>query len=489
MSYHPQMPKGRALLEIACAVLFLAYLFWLPLPFGSTTQAAQAALVVPALAICALTCLWRIGTLSRIAVLQRPIRIWAAGALLFALVVAFQLVPLPNGLLGALSPESLRLWSAAGRVASLAGAGAPAPAHPISIDPQITTVHLFRVLAYIAVFFSAALLIRRHRARVAFSMTLGATAVFEALYGVREAVLHRYAIWGWTNRLIFNRVTGTFVNPNHFAHYAAIVLPLGVYIAALAWHDAASAGAPLRVRLVRVFERQLVRFGCGTVICVACLVAILVAQSRGALLATVAGFGLIAALAGSGRRNVVIRGALLGAVALASAIAVVAYLRLPMSRFEQVSEIEDAGGRTATIQAAWELWKRFPLFGSGLGTFTDVSSMTAIGSANELLNHAHDDYAEIAATTGTVGFLVALVPLLAGIVALARMIFGRPAASVSRRSFPLASYSRRSFQVAALASIAIALVHALIEFNFFIPANPATLAAIAGAAVSIREAR
>ena len=48
--------------------------------------------------------------------------------------------------------------------------------------------------------------------------------------------MERYAIWGWVNRLIFNRVTGTFVNPNHFAHYVAIVLPLALFLAAVAWH-------------------------------------------------------------------------------------------------------------------------------------------------------------------------------------------------------------------------------------------------------------
>jgi hypothetical protein len=41
--------------------------------------------------------------------------------------------------------------------------------------------------------------------------------------------------------------------------------------------------------------------------------------------------------------------------------------------------------------------------------------------------------------------------------------------------------------VAALASLTIALVHALYDFNFFIPSNPATLAAIAGAAMSVTD--
>jgi hypothetical protein len=56
------------------------------------------------------------------------------------------------------------------------------------------------------------------------------------------------------------------------------------------------------------------------------------------------------------------------------------------------------------------------------------------------------------------------------------MTFGESAGELTWR--------RRAFQVAALASLTIAMVHALFDFNFFIPSNPATLAAIAGAAVA-----
>jgi O-antigen ligase len=133
------------------------------------------------------------------------------------------------------------------------------------------------------------------------------------------------------------------------------------------------------------------------------------------------------------------------------------------------------------LKTAYELWRHFPLLGSGLGTFEEVSSMTGVGSPALLINHAHDDYAEIAATTGLLGLLVALVPFFIGYIALARTTFGSGAAELS--------WSRRAFQAAALTSITIALVHALIDFNFFIPANPATLAAIAGTAVALREPR
>jgi O-antigen ligase len=100
-----------------------------------------------------------------------------------------------------------------------------------------------------------------------------------------------------------------------------------------------------------------------------------------------------------------------------------------------------------------------------------------------IYRHAHDDYAEILATTGIVGFLIVIVSLFAGVGIISRDVMRRPRES--------GSWRRRAFEMAALTSIAIAMTHALFDFNLFIPANAATLAAIAGACVAprLRETR
>jgi hypothetical protein len=71
--------------------------------------------------------------------------------------------------------------------------------------------------------------------------------------------------------------------------------------------------------------------------------------------------------------------------------------------------------------------------------------------------------------------VIFVVALVGGYAALLRMTFG---------ATNELTWRRRAFQVAALASLTIAMVHALIDFNFFIPSNPATLSAILGAAVA-----
>lgn len=471
------MRDRQTVAEIATLALLLAYLVWVPLPFGSASDPAQTPLILPPLVICTIASL----LLARRSALHltRPARLWALGGGLFIVFVALQLVPLPMPLLRVLSSRSARIWESAGRVAALTGAGAPSM-HPISIDPAETAVQLFRVAAYVATFLAAMFVVRTRPRRVALAVVLALMAIFEALYAVRQTTMQRYEIWGWKNTLIFNRATGTFVNPNHFAHYAAIILPMAVFLCALAWHTAAPPGVPRGRRIVMLVEKRMTLFLFGAAAALACVAAMLVAQSRGAILATTAGFSCAGALV-SGRRHAAARAVLIAVTVLAVFTGVFFLLRQSTeSKHLGEHDATMVQGRRAAVISAYRIWLDFPLFGSGAGTFETLAPRVQDPDDAEIIqNHAHNDYAELLATTGAIGFLLAFVPLMGGTAALGRVAFGRRAAQ--------ASWRRRAFCAAALTSIVIALAHALVDFNFYIPANPVTLAAIAGAATAVRE--
>jgi hypothetical protein len=473
------MPEStrRSGLDLVLFVLLLAFLVWVPMPFGSASDASQLPLIIPPLLICALAAILRATRASPFR-LTRPARIWTIGGILFVAVVGLQLIPMPRPVLRVLSPQSAAIWERATHLAALAGM-AVTTLHPITVDPSTTALHFFRVLAYLATFLTSMILVRDMVRRTVMATVLAAVAVFETVYAVNEATLGKYDIWGWKNTLIFGRASGTFVNPNHFANYVAIVLPMALYLSAYAWHTAAPAGATLRRRIVKLMETRLVPFSCGLLMAVACVVGVLVSESRGAVLAIIGGFAIVGGIASPGRRAV-LRGVLI-AIAVTAAIVVTI---LVLGRTETVSRLEESraaqlDSRRASVIGAVHIWELFPLFGSGAGTYENVVLMTRTTSSVVLANHAHDDYAEILATTGAVGFIVSFVSLLGGFAALARKTFGKHVVPVSWR--------RRAFNAAALASIAIAMIHALVDFNFFIPANPITLAAIAGAAVVAKE--
>jgi len=484
------MNDGRPyrLAEGVLLVLFLAWLCWLPLPFGSVIERAWLPLIAVPLALCGLAALIRFDYLRRSAasmITPTAWRFWSAGSALFVAVIVLQLIPLPPALLRNVSPHSAILWAGSDRIATLLGASTSG-AHPISVNPGATLRECFRMLALLATFHAAALLVRTHARRIAFAVTLIAAGTFEVLYGINEAALGRYEIWGWKNRLIFNRVTGTFVNPNHFAHYLAILVPMAMFLVANAWHNAAP-GAPFGRRMTKLLERQLLPFGIGVLGAFGFLAAILVAQSRGALLAVFGGIAVMSVIGmqrsrffrSSRRRRMAFAfGSVAVSVVAVAALVVFLGRERTIERFT-TNDVETTTlvGRTVGYKTALGVWKLFPLFGSGAGSFADVASMAQRESLDKLYNHAHNDYLEVAATTGFTGIAAALIALIAGFRSVVRITFGDEGEG---------SFRHRAFQAAALTSIAMAMVHALFDFNFFIPSNPATLAAIAGAAVAMR---
>jgi O-antigen ligase len=457
----------------------MVWLAALPLPFGAVIERARLPLIGVPIAVCIIATLLRLYAVRKRLSSSQPTSawlIWAGGGALFLLAGALQLIPLPSPLLRALSPESLAIWSGASRVAALIGVKTAA-AHPISVDPTATRFELYRIAALLATFTASALLVRKAGRRLALAVVLCLAAMFETLYGAREAALHRYQIWGWTNKLIFNRVTGTFVNPNHFAHYLAIVAPMALFLGAYAWYRSGTAETPLRRRLAVLVERQLLWAGLAALAAILCVAGILLAQSRGALLSLGLGILIIAACLPGKRVTRIVLAALAGLVLIGAIALFLGAERTSLARFDAApGEQRSFGGRRVGIEAAVRLWRRFPIFGSGLGTFDRVVFMEQRQDLIRTYQHAHNDYAELAATSGTIGWLIAMATLAGGYVALVRMTFGVAGEKLG--------WLRRAYQVAALASLTIAMIHALFDFNFFIPSNPATLAAIAGAAVA-----
>jgi O-antigen ligase len=467
---------GRA--EAGCLALFLLWLIWLPLPFGSVIEKARLPLIAVPLALCTLAALIRLWATRDRASSSPPTRagmIWANGALLFLLLGAFQLVPLPQSVLGALSEESLRIWNGASRVAALTGAPV-SDTHPISVDPQFTAFEVLRLAALLATFLIAAMLIRTAARRRALAAALCVGASFQALYGFREAALQRYEIWGWVNKLIFHRVTGTFVNPNHYGHYVAIVLPMALFLLAVDWRDTGGSDTPVLRRIARIFEHSVIRTSFALVSALLCTAALLLSQSRGAMLAAASGLLLTIALL-PGKRAARVAFAAVGGLAVVAALAYFLGPQRTLHRFVPTQiEVNALEGRRIAVRAAIDVWQRFALVGSGLGTFERVVTIDQKENVDLTYHHAHNDYLEIAATAGTTGAVIAIVTFAGGYVWLLRMTFSRASRELSWR--------RRAFQAAVLASLTIAAVHALFDFNFYIPANPATLVAMAGAAVA-----
>lgn len=194
------------------------------------------------------------------------------------------------------------------------------------------------------------------------------------------------------------RVFAGFINPNQFAAYVVLVIPL----CAACWAWTAPDGPVVRWLSAAGLARPALaaRVAAGAVL-VGALLALGLTGSRGGLLAF--GAGLVAAavaLAASGRRRVA---AWVGAGLL---VAVLLALLGPLrTRFvEMAAQSHSQQFRLLTWGGTWDLVRAYPWLGCGLGGWTLAYGPFARGAFTQ---HAHHDWLGIWAETG-VGGLIAL---------------------------------------------------------------------------------
>jgi len=235
-----------------------------------------------------------------------------------------------------------------------------------------------------------------------------AAGLLQALYGMYQ-FLARSGPEGFLLGARFMRAFGTFGQPNPYAGYLGLVLPLavGLSIGAIAKRDS-------------FHPRPLVLFGSiGLVL----LAAMLMSLSRGAWLALFAAISIMATLAS--RRFLTYFVFLLLLVAILLGLGASGILPEPVTT--RLSIITDYVGifdvrkitvtpqnwaiveRMANWQAAWDMFRDHPLLGVGIGNYGVVYPQYALAGWENTTGHAHNYYLNLLAETGIVGLSVYLV--------------------------------------------------------------------------------
>lgn len=440
--------------------LLLAFVVAAPFPWGSVQPGATGtgkitlgAFLVAFLAAISPDVRLRLGD-SRI-----PVAAVAA----IGLLGLVQLVPLPAAVVRAVSPASAEAWSGAGKV--LGAFGRPAPPARISLMPWETAGVALLALAWVALFLASAALLTRRASRRLFGATVLASGLVQV--GVAIAGEDRAT-----------RLHGAFVNPNNLAGYLEIGL---AFAFGLLWYQT-RAGVKELAEATGAEERSerlldlLPRTAIAVVVFGVLAAGIVVSQSRGGLVAASGGTLLLVALALQLRREAsrarrAVFATLVALVALGTAFAIagagsVAFLRFLMP------DAADLGAdyRILIWRDSLQAFQLFPWLGSGLGTFREALRRVQSPGVPGLVDQAHDEYLQLLVTGGVVGALLGLAALVFGIRALLT--------ALSRQKHR----EERAFGLAGFGALAMLLLHGVAEFNFSIPAVPATLAACLGGA-------
>lgn len=363
-----------------------------------------------------------------------PLSAFAAPVILFGLVIVWMLITLlPLGL--AAAPE----WAALSPLADLAGR--------ITIGPGATFDMLVRYLTY-GLFFVLALqvAVEKKRARTLFRVVyLGIAA--HALIALASLTFFGDVLLFLPKDAYVGDATGTFVNRNSFATFAAFGAIMGVALIFGFDEDDVS-----RSRLSRI----LMQLGFNVAPLALIGLALAFSHSRMGMFVAALGAGVIALIAvfrSSGTRRVfagllIVVGLVTGAV-LANTSGVL---------FERMATVDrDADVRLAVYEQTLDLIAARPMSGYGGGTYEDAFRAVKSDpiSPDVTFDAAHNLYLELAAELGipaTIAVVLSVL-LLAGTTAVA---------AVRRENWTIP---------AAAAAVALAgAVHSLVDFSLQIPA-------------------
>jgi hypothetical protein len=397
--HDPNLTETTETVEWILFWLFVAGLAWVPYWYGSNLLVTWGinAVLFPSLAV-----IYEISILVRGASHPVAVRTIWPSAVLFIAVVLWILIQNSTS-----TPVSLHhpIWG-------MAGDALPTPVKgSISVNRDLTALALLRLLTAASVLWLAIQLCRNESRAIKFMMALVAIGAAYAAYGL---IVFASAQSGDTSSA--NYVISTFYSRNHYATYAGmgLVTVLGL-IAHTYQRDLVTDGGSLRFRIATFIEitgQRAIALLAGAFLL---LVAVILTDSRGGIIATSLGVVVWAVMAlGRSERASIERRMIM--ILLCAVLAGV-FISFGDTFIGKVADVglADSNRMSVYLIALRSIFDE-PLLGYGYGTFPDIFPMYRDRSVDVIgvWNQAHDTYLELLQGLGLVfGFmLVASVLML-----------------------------------------------------------------------------
>lgn len=373
---------------------------------------------------------------------------------LFLVLVLFQMLSLPAGLLRILSPKTYALRLDLSPLSFQPNSSPSASSFPISFLPFTTQIEFLKWFALIALFFFLLKwrgVDKRKYTLIAVIMFVG---IFESLYGMIEFFSgHKHILHVEASSLV-SSVSGTFVNRNYFAGYLLMVIPLAIgYIFyresfnenfSVAWY-----------RRLSSLDGKTYFMVFGVILMI---LGLLLSASRMGILSLLLSFTVVTIFFRNPERGQRLSKTPIFILALALLWGALIGLDAVISRFFAVSE---------GFKNRWEIWantlqiiKNFPLLGSGLGTFAQVFPAYRSFHIEGLVTHAENDFLQLASETGLVGMGLLIIAF--------SFLFYKAFSGIRKLS---SEDQRRYIGIGGLVGILALLIHSMVERNMQVPAN------------------
>ncbi|HST29501.1 MAG TPA: O-antigen ligase [Chthoniobacterales bacterium] len=335
----------------------------------------------------------------------------------------------------------------------------------LSSDDYLARADIYLALSCLLVYLFVANVFTGSKQRVwflFFLLALGVIQVCIAAIQFRDGT--NFMLIPFLQRFDYGRrVSGFYVNPNHFAGLLEVLGVFGLSITCWGrWS---------------VWVKLLVLYAAAV-----CYVALILTGSRGGYYSSAVGlvcFSALSVIVLSRAGSTIFRRVGGITFAVAGLVAVIVFYFATQSLF--VTErarggLTDEGynRRPDLWRAAVEQWQLQPMIGTGSGTYLYYGRQFRAELTNKDPVYVHNDYLQLLAEYGVVGGVLFLIFFGAHLYNGWRnfLRLGPKRVSVSTRLFSNAL----ALQIAALAAIATYVVHSIVDFNLHIPANALLLA-------------
>lgn len=321
-----------------------------------------------------------------------------------------------------------------------------------------------RILVYAAVFFLTINNLHKQETTQWIAFVLLALATITSLFALYQFFTHAPNIWNFRRPdQYLERGSGTYICPNHFAGFLAMVLPLGI-----AFLFAGRYGYTFKVFLGYA--------------CLVILAGIAATLSRGGWLATGTSLALMFAFLLQKRQS---RIPALATLLLLGIAFFVAYqqsdkLQERLQKMDEGGSSAFVGARPAIWKSAWQMWQDHFWWGVGPAHFDYHFPKYRPASIQARPGWVHNDYLNALVDWGIIG---------ASIVGIGSMLIigglfqtRRYVDKASRDIGSIRNSNRSAFVLGTLGSGCALALHSFFDFNLHIPANAilaATLLALA----------
>ncbi len=441
-------------------VAFLVLLAALPLPLGSNRAWAWSMMEIASFLILAAWLVAHIRNPFEIPQTIKTARIPVI--LLFAWIVytLLQATLLPSGIVQFLSEASYNL-------ARYATDNQPTTFSTLSIEKSATLAEFLKSCSYFSIFMLSMLLINSRDRLLLTAKILVFVGVAEALYGLMNTLSGIEYIWWFPKTAYTGNVTGTFINRNHMAGHLELVIPLAIGLLLARRTHAPDKRGSLKHAVYNLASLMLDKRGRLMVYTLIMFAALFLTASRAgnaSLFASLVAVVVIALLFRGKKSEEARYAPMIIAMALIAAVWL-GLGKLP-GRYSQTQT--QAQARLYAWQNTMVMIGDYTLTGSGAGTFQYLFPMYETGSLSQVYDHAHNDYLELLEEQGIIGFALAAFAIVSIWFTIAK-------AFIRRRNVYF-----RAMLFGSLAGMTSLLLHAMVDFNFHIPANTAYFYVVMG---------